>query len=162
MQIETLTQRSYLQRYRSILSVCLAIVLLLVVGCSSGQPAPPPVYSPEQVDLIQEYTSDLKDLRRRVDDLPALIAAKNWPDVENLIHGPLGELRFDMLNLARNLPPELESKARSLSKEVFQTLVEIDASARAQSQSKAVEGYNKLVNKYEEFIKLVPSAEAVS
>ncbi len=161
MQTELFTQRSYSQRYRSIFSFCLAIIMLLVVGCSSAQPAPP-VYSPDKADLIREYSSGLKELRTRVDELPALIADENWPDVENLIHGPLGELRFRMLNVARNLPAELESKARSLSKDVFQTLVEIDASAQVRNESKAVEGYNALIDKYEEFIELIPSAEAMS
>lgn len=162
MQTEPLTQRSYLQRYRSIFSFCLAIVMLFAVGCSSGQPAPPPVYSPEQVDLIQQYTSDLKVLRSRIDELPELVASQEWADVENLIHGPLGELRFTMLNLARNLPAELESEARSLSKEVFKTLVKIDASAQAQSKPKAIEGYDELVQTYEEFLEVIPSDEVTS
>lgn len=131
--------------------------MLFVVGCSSGQPAPPPVYSPEQVDLIEQYTSDLNGFRSRIDELPELVASQEWADVENLIHGPLGELRFTMLNLARNLPPELESEARSLSKDVFKTLVKIDASAEARSKPKAIEGYNELVQKYEEFLQLTPS-----
>lgn len=162
MQTENLTQPSHSTRYRVFFTCVVAALMMLLVGCSSANEAPPPVYSPEQINLIQEYTSDLKDLRARIDELPGLIEDEDWSDVKNLIHGPLGELRFKMLNIARNLSPNLESRARDISKDVFNNLVEIDASAQVQSSAKSFEGYNKLVKNYEKFLDIIPSEATAS
>ncbi len=142
-------------RYRSVMSFVLAIAAVFIVGCSSA-PAPKPVYSPEQINLIGQYQSDLERLRSRVDELPELIAYKDWTNVRNLIHGPLGDLRFKMLTIARNLSSSDQAKARDLSGEVFKYLVELDAAAEEQSTPKAVSSYNGLVDAYERFTTAIP------
>lgn len=146
-------------RYRSVISLILAIATVFIVGCSSA-PAPKPVYSPEQINLIGQYQADLDRLRSRIDELPELIAYKDWTDVRNLIHGPLGDLRFKMLTIARNLSSSDQVRARDLSSEVFRYLVELDAAAEEQSTPKAVSSYNNLVNAYERFITTIPKDAA--
>jgi len=145
------------KRYRAFLSLVLAIALTLVVGCSSAPP-PKPVYSPEQINLIGEYQSDLESLRGRIDELAELIDYSKWSDVESLIHGPLGDVRFKMQAIARNLSSSDQKTARSLAKEVFNGLVEVDAAATEQNKAKAFSGYDKLVAAYERFIDAIPQS----
>ncbi len=143
------------QRYRSVISLVLAIAAVFIVGCSPA-PEAKPVYSPEQIDLIGQYQSDLEQLRTRIDELPELIDFANWTDVRNLIHGPLGDLRFKMLTIARNLSESDEKKARDLSGRVFKYLVDIDQAAVNQNKVKAFSSYDNLVNAYEQFINTIP------
>lgn len=143
------------QRYRTLLSLVLAIAAVFIVGCSSTPPASP-LYTPEQINLIENYEADLDDLRSRVSELPDLIDNNDWTNVRNLIHGPLGELRFKMLTIARNLSSSDQAKARDLSSEVFKYLVAIDAAAVDQSRSRAISGYDQLVGAYERFINTIP------
>lgn len=143
------------QRYRTLLSFVLAIAAIFVVGCSSAPPAPP-LYTPEQINLIEKYETDLEGLRSRVSELSGLIDNNDWTNVRNLIHGPLGELRFKMLTIARNLSSSDQAKARDLSREVFKYLVAIDSAAVDQNRSRAVAGYDQLVDAYERFINTIP------
>lgn len=143
------------QRYRTLLSLVLAIAAVFIVGCSSTPPASP-LYTPEQINLIENYEADLDDLRSRVSELPDLIDNNDWTNVRNLIHGPLGELRFKMLTIARNLSSSDQAKARDLSSEVFKYLVAIDAAAVDQSRSRAISSYDQLVGAYERFINTIP------
>ena len=143
------------QRYRALLSLVFAIATVFIVGCSSAPPAPP-LYTPEQINLIENYEADLDDLRSRVSELPDLIDNNDWTNVRNLIHGPLGELRFKMLTIARNLSSSDQAKARELSSEVFKYLVAIDAAAVDQSRSRAISSYDQLVGAYERFVNTIP------
>lgn len=149
------------QRYRSVVSLVLAIAAVFIVGCSPA-PEAKPVYSPEQIDLIGQYQTDLERLRTRIDELPELIDFANWTDVQNLIHGPLGDLRFKMLTIARNLSESDEKKARNLSGDVFKYLVDIDQAAANQNKAKAFTGYDNLVAAYERFIDTIPQEPTYS
>ncbi|MEM7769751.1 MAG: photosystem II protein PsbQ [Cyanobacteria bacterium P01_E01_bin.6] len=144
------------QRYRTFLSLVLAIATVFIVGCSSGTPEKPPAYTQEQINLIEQYQADLEGLRNRVDELPALIDKKDWTNVRNLIHGPLGELRIKMLTITRRLSSSDQTIASNLSSDVFKSLVAIDEAAAEQSQLKAVSGYNRLIDAYKKFIDTIP------
>jgi len=144
------------ERYRSMLSLLLAVVSVFIVGCSGVAEEPTPAYTPDQIALIEQYQTDLQTLRDRVDEIPSLINKKDWTNIQNLIHGPLGELRFKMLTIARNLSSSDQTKASNLSKDVFKALVNIDAAAEEQNKEKALDGYDDLITTYEKFINTIP------
>jgi photosystem II protein PsbQ len=144
------------KRYRAFIAFVLVSLSALIVGCSSVAEEPKPVYTVDQIALINDYQADLQGLRTRVDEIPELVNKKDWTNVRNLIHGPLGELRFKMLTIARNLSSSDQSKARELSNDVFKYLVAIDAASEAQDKEKAIASYDQLVSAYEKFIDTIP------
>ncbi|MEB3212279.1 MAG: photosystem II protein PsbQ [Leptolyngbyaceae bacterium] len=144
------------ERYRSFISLALAIVAMFIVGCSSVSEEPTPAYTPDQIALIEQYQTDLEGLRTRMGEIPALIAQKDWTNVRNLVHGPLGDLRFKMLTIAKNLSSSDQTKARDLSGEVFKYLVAVDAAAQDQNQERAFAGYDQLIATYKQFIDTIP------
>lgn len=145
-------------RYRSILASILALVMVFVVSCASPQASVPPVYSPSQLELIQEYKAEILQLRDRMSELQNLIVNREWINVGTFIHGPLGELRREMSYLTRNLDPKQQKQARELSKEVFTHFEAIDAAAAEANYPVAVENYGEAVKDLDAFLNLVPNA----
>lgn len=157
MWIKALGNIINLKRIRAVLCASFAVLVFFITGCSSSAEVKPPVYSPDQMALIKQYTADLDALQPRLDEIPPLIASEDWTNIRNLIHGPLGELRFKMLNIARNLPPDLQGTAKDVANDVFEAIVDIDAAAEAQNSARVVSSYNALIKDYERFLDLMPS-----
>ncbi|MDJ0527323.1 MAG: photosystem II protein PsbQ, partial [Microcystis sp. M53600_WE12] len=97
-------------RLRSIISLVLVLVTTLLVSCSGPQATIPTVYSPQKIEQLQVYIQPIEGFRQKMSVLQDLIADKNWVDTRTYIHGPLGQLRQEMVGLSRNLLPKDQEK----------------------------------------------------
>ncbi|MBE9181020.1 photosystem II protein PsbQ [Oculatella sp. LEGE 06141] len=148
-------------RVRSILGLLLAVLTTFLVSCSSPTEVVEKItYTPNQLEQIHKYTEDLQTLREQMLTIPPLVQKGNWNDVKTFIHGPLGELRFKMLNLSRFLTPKAQEKARTISKEVFGHLVLIDEAAQTGDARKALQNYNGVLADFDAFLELIPPEAA--
>jgi len=93
-----------------------------------------------------------------MEDLKTLISDQNWVDVRTYIHGPLGQLRQDMLGLSRSLLPKDQPQALALSKEVFGHLERLDAAAKDRNLNLAGTQYREALEDFTAFLALVPQA----
>ncbi|MDX2230383.1 MAG: photosystem II protein PsbQ [Leptolyngbyaceae cyanobacterium bins.349] len=146
--------------YRSILAIILALVTALMLSVSSVEAAKvkkPLTYTSDQLEQLREYAGDLQKMRDRMPELGTLINQKDWIFARNFIHGPLGELRIEMMNVARTLLPEAQPGARKLAKDVFDDLVAIDTAAQIRNFSVATKKYNEVLKGFDEFLGLIPA-----
>jgi photosystem II protein PsbQ len=147
--------------YRSVLSVMLAAIAFFLISCSSPTAvAPGPTYSAAQLEQIQTYTAEVKELRERLLTIPPLVQQKRWTDVQSFIHGPLGELRFKMSKLARTLEPKVQATALESAKDVFGHLILIDEATLTQDSRKALLNYNRALEDFDTFLKYIPQDAA--
>ena len=147
--------------YRSIIAVFLALVTALMLNVGSVQAAKvkkPLTYTSEQLEQIGAYTADLQEMRDRLPELAELLNRKDWTFARNLIHGPLGELRFKMATVSRNLIPNVQPEAKRLSKEVFDDLVAIDTAAQIENFQVAIRKYSEVLKNFDAFLALVPES----
>lgn len=145
-------------RYRSLLSLILVIVATFLVSCSGPTVATvPQTYTATQIERIQRVVPEIVALRDRMgEELPTLIKRRNWIDVSNFIHGPVGELRLEMINISRNLLPKDQDRARDLTRDFFDHLVKIDQAAKNDEYQKAVLNYREALADFDNFLQLVP------
>lgn len=147
--------------YRSVLAMILALVTALMLNVHSVEAAKvkkPLTYTSDQLEQLGEYTADLQQMRDRLPELGSLINQKDWTFTRNFIHGPLGELRVKMLNVARTLLPDAQPGAKKLAKEVFDDLVAIDLAAQNQNFQAAIKKYAEALKDFDEFLSLIPEA----
>ncbi len=145
-------------KHRSILSIVLAFVAVLLISCGSPTVAKVPTYTSEQIATIQSYANEVSSMRDRMPELQALIEKKDWTFARNFIHGPLGELRVKMSAVTRDLLPNAQKPARQAAKEVFDDLVAIDRAAEKADSDLAVLKYNEAIKAFDAFFQLVPQA----
>ena len=143
-------------KHRSILSIVLAFVAVLLISCGSPTMAKVPTYTPEQIAEIQSYASEVSAMRDRMPELQALIAKKDWTFVRNFIHGPLGELRVKMSAVTRDLFPSAQKPSSQAAKDVFDNLVTIDRAAENGDSALAVLNYSEAIKAFDAFFQLVP------
>lgn len=144
-------------RYRSILSLILAIVATFLVSCGSPTTATvPQTYTTAQVEQIQEYVPGILALRDRMKEIPNMIQRRDWIGVSNFIHGPLGELRLKMTYVTRNLLSKDQEGAREATRDLFDDLVQIYQAAEQADAKKAMLNYQEALAKLDSFLKYVP------
>jgi photosystem II protein PsbQ len=142
-------------RYRSILKVLIALVAVLVVSCS-GPAAKAPTYSSQQIQQIQQYASRIESASDRLSELQTLVEGKKWNDVRSFIHGPLGELRLQMVNLSRELFPSAQKQSLAQSKEIFNHFVKIDEAAQSGNSDLANRNLSEVIEDIKAFLRSVP------
>jgi photosystem II protein PsbQ len=148
-----------MRNLRSILSVILVLVTTLLVSCGSPQVTQiPPTYSPEKIEQLQVFVEPIEAARDKMGVLQEYIAKRNWVDTRNVIHGPLGQLRQNMLGLSRSLLPKDEPKASALAKELFGHFERIDAAAKDRNATVAENQYREALKDFDAFLDLIPSA----
>lgn len=148
-------------RYRAVLSLVLVAIATFLFSCSSpSATVKGPTYSADQFAQIQQATETVENLRQRMLEIPPLVQQGRWVDVQTFIHGPLGELRFRMNNLARMLEPKVQKQALQTAKDVFGHLNLIDEATLTRDSRKALLNYNEALRDFEEFYKLLPSGNA--
>jgi photosystem II protein PsbQ len=91
-------------------------------------------------------------------ELQTLIQRRDWIDVSNFIHGPLGELRLEMINISRSLLPPDQDKARQLTRALFDNLVKVDQAAKDGQPQKVMQNYQEALANIDNFLKLVPTS----
>lgn len=144
-------------RYRSILSLILVIVATLIVSC--GGPTVATVaqtYTDAQLEQIQRYVPEITALRGRMNQIPALIQRRDWMDVSDFIHGPLGEMRMQMTYVTRHLLPKDQEAARQATRDLFDHLVKIEQAAQVDNSQGARLNYREALGDIDTFLQLVP------
>ena len=147
-------------RYRSFISLILVILATFLVSCSSPTTAAvPPTYSPAQIQQIQQYVPDIQSLRDRASrEIPALVQRKDWIDVGNFVHGPLGELRLTMNYMTRNLLPQDQAKAKQITRSFFNDLVGVDQAAQRGEANKILLNAREAIADIDSFLQLLPQS----
>ena len=146
---------------RSIVALVLALAttwMLIVSPVNAAKAKKPVTYTSAQLEQLSAYAVDLQQMRDRLPELGSLINKRDWTFARNLIHGPLGELRIKMQNVARTLLPDTQPTAKQLAKEVFDDLVAIDAAAQGQNFPLAIKKYAETLKGFDAFLDLIPPA----
>lgn len=147
-------------RSRSLLLSLLAVMMLFLASCGNAPQAQAPTYTPDLVQRLESYASDIQGMRDRMGELKELIQAQDWVYVDNFIHGPLGTLRQDMTLFNRNLLPQDQPQGRELAREVFRHLEAISLAAETSDYKTAVRNYQETVADLDAFLELLPDATA--
>jgi photosystem II protein PsbQ len=143
---------------RAVFSLILVLTAVFLVDLGQATAAPKaPTYSPEQLEQIQRYTIDVKELRDRMLEIPPMVQRRQWGNVQTFIHGPLGELRTKMSSLTRSLSPQTQKPAGEAAKDVFGHLLKIDEAAKVEDSRKALTNYNGALQDFDTFLGFVPS-----
>lgn len=146
---------------RPVLALILSLFAVVLVSCGGPTEVKAPTYTTDQIDKIEQYASVLFKNRDRLErELTTEIETGDWSDVVSLIHGPLGEIRQDMSNLARNLAPvpRLQADARQVAKDFFKDLVKIDEAAQKQNSSSALRAYDSAIGDLDRFLDITLDA----
>lgn len=148
-------------RLRPVLTLILSLFAVILVSCGGPTEVKPPTYTSAQIDKIEQYASVLFKNRDRMEqELTTEIQNEEWSDVISLIHGPLGEIRQDMSNLARNLTPvpKAQADARQVAKDFFKDLVRIDEAAQKQDSASTLRAYDAALGDLDQFLDLTLNA----
>jgi photosystem II protein PsbQ len=148
-------------RFRSILALVLVLITTFLVSCG-GSPATkiPLTYTPEKIEQLQVFVTPINEAREQMSTVADLIAKKNWVDTRTYIHGPLGQLRKNMLDLSRSLLPADQKKAADLAKNVFGHFERIDAAAKDKNAELAYTQFQEALKDFDSFLKLIPTADS--
>ncbi|BFM39164.1 photosystem II protein PsbQ [Synechocystis sp. LKSZ1] len=144
--------------FRSLFSLLLVIVATVLVACSGPQVQIPTTYSPEKIAQLEVYVTPIESAREKMETLKTLISDQNWVNIRTYIHGPLGQLRQDMLNLSRSLLPKDQDQATALAREVFGHLERLDVAAKDRSLTQAGVQYREALEDFDAFLNLIPKA----
>lgn len=145
---------------RSIMGVFLVAIATLLVSCSSGgQAVAPPTYSAEQLSQIAIYADRIQTSKDRLPELADYVSDENWANIDNFIHGPLGELRTRMKSLAFQLLPADKAEALDLADDVTDDLEAMSAAVSVFDIARTEKAYYKFVTDLNRFLELVPSEE---
>ena len=147
---------------RSIMGVFLVAIATLLVSCSSGgQAAAPPTYSTEQIAQIAVYAGRIQTSKDRLPELASYIREENWANIDNFIHGPLGELRERMNRLAFQLLPDDKVEALALSDKISADLEAMSAAVGAFDSNRTNAAYIKFAKDLSTLLDLIPTEESV-
>lgn len=151
-------KKLHMARYRSILSFILVIVATFLVSCGGPTTAKaPPTYTTAQIEQVQQYVPKMLSLRDRfAKEVPAQLNRRDWIDISNFVHGPMGELRLQLTYVTRNLLPQDQQKARQLTRDFFDNLVKVDQAARSNDAKKVALNYREALSDLDNFLRLIP------
>ncbi len=148
-----------IKRLRSLLPLILALTIAFLTACGGAPEAKaPPTYTPEKIAQLRQYSGPITAARQRMPELATLIADKEWIDVGNFIHGPLGQVRGSMGFISRNLLPKDQDTAKEAAKELFVHLEKIDTAAKADRIDIAERQYAEALKDFDAFLDLIPDA----
>jgi len=142
--------------YRSILAGILALLISFTAINSSWAATNASSYTPEQLERIQRYLPSVQTVRNQFPELQGLIQKQKWTDVRDLIHGPFGTLRQDLVFLIRNLSPSDKVAATETFKTLFVHLVGIDKAAEDADYRKALRQSAEAIVDFDAFLSLIP------
>ena len=143
------------------MGIFLIAIATLLVSCSSGsKAAAPPTYSTEQIAQIAVYAGRIQTSKDRLPELAGYIREDNWANIDNFIHGPLGELRERMNRLAFQLLPADKAEALALSEKISGDLEAMSAAVGAFDSNRTNEAYIKFAKDLSTFLDMVPTEES--
>ena len=149
---------SFMRRYRAVVGVLLAAIATFLVSCGGGPEAVAPTYTPEKIAQLQNYVGRLEASRERLPELLDYIEKDNWTNVDNFTHGPLGQLRAELLRLSAQLLPADQPKAKLLSEEILEHLENIDDASSDRDYGTAITQYRQFVDDFDALFSVVPEA----
>ncbi|MBX2864531.1 MAG: photosystem II protein PsbQ [Leptolyngbyaceae cyanobacterium MAG.088] len=145
---------------RSILGVFLVAIATLLVSCSSGPNASAPAtYSADQLSQIAIYAGRIEASKNRLPELGGYIRDENWVNIDNFIHGPLGEIRERMNRLAFQLLPADKAEALKLSDKISGDLEAMSTAVSAFDSNRTNQAYIRFAKDLVTFLNLVPTAD---
>lgn len=142
---------------RSMMAVFLAAIATLLVSCGGGQVSAPQTYSADQIAQIAVYAGRIQTSKDRLPELAGYIRDENWANIDNFIHGPLGELRERMNRLAFQLLPNDKADALALSEEISDDLEDMSAAVGAFDSNRTNRAYIRFAKDLSTFLNLVPT-----
>ncbi|MGD1899326.1 MAG: photosystem II protein PsbQ [Phormidesmis sp.] len=145
-----------MRRYKAVVGVLLAAIATFLVSCGGGPQAEAPTYTPEKIAQLTNYVSRLEASRNRFPELLNYIEKDNWVNVDNFTHGPLGQLRAELLRLSNQLLPVDQPKAKALSEEILGHLQNLDEASQDRNYGEAATQYRELVGDFEALLSIVP------
>lgn len=145
---------------RSIMGVFLVAIATLVVSCSGSQTGATPTYSTDQLAQIAIYSDRIQTSKVRLPELAGYIRDENWVNIDNFIHGPLGELRTQMNRLAFLLLADDKAEALKLSEKVANDLEVMSTAVDVYDGNRTNNAYIKFAKDLSTFLELVPAEES--
>ena len=145
-----------MRRYKAVVGVLLAAIATFLVSCGSGPAAVAPTYTPEKIAQLSSYVGRLEASRDRFPELLNYIEKDNWINVDNFTHGPLGQLRAELLRMSGQLLPADQPKAKALSEEILGHLQNIDEASQDRNYGNALSQYREFVGDFEALLSIVP------
>ncbi len=145
---------------RSMMSICLVAIATLLVSCSSGGKAAVPVtYTDAQLSQISIYAGRIQSSKDRLPELADYIRTKNWVNVDNFIHGPLGNLRESMNRLAFQLLPEDKAALLAAADKISVDLENMSSAVGTYDFNATNNAYAKFASDLSVLLNSVPTAE---
>lgn len=141
---------------RSLMGVFLVAIATLLISCGGGKVAAPPTYTADQLGQIAIYANRIQTSKARLPELAGYVRAENWANIDNFIHGPLGELRTQMNRLAFLLLPEDKAQTLDLSEEISEDLEAMSAAVRVFDSNRTNEAYIRFAKDLSTFLDIVP------
>ncbi|MEM6254986.1 MAG: photosystem II protein PsbQ [Cyanobacteria bacterium P01_D01_bin.156] len=145
---------------RSIVGVFLVAIATLLVSCGGDNVAAPPTYTADQLAQISVYAKRIQTSKDRLPELAGYIRDDNWANIDNFIHGPLGELRTRMNRLAFSLLPDDKADALKLSDEISEDLEAMSAAVGVFDSNRTNQAYIRFAKDLSLFLDSVPKAPA--
>ena len=143
---------------RSLMGVCLVAIATLLVSCGGGKTAVPPTYSATQLSQIATYAGRIQTSKDRLPELAGYIRDENWVNIDNFIHGPLGELRTGMNRLAFQLLPDDKTEALALADDVSKDLEIMSAAVDDFNPKRTNQAYVRFAKDLSTFLDSIPTA----
>ncbi|MEL6938218.1 MAG: photosystem II protein PsbQ [Cyanobacteria bacterium J06598_1] len=145
-----------MRRYKAVVGVLIAAIATFLVSCGGGPEAVAPTYTPEKISQLTSYVSRLEKARDRFPELLNYIEKDDWINVDNFTHGPLGQIRTELLRLSGQLLPVDQPKAKSLSEEILGHLQNLDEASQTRNYGTALTQYREFVGDFEALLSIVP------
>ena len=146
-----------MKQYRAVVGILLAAIATFLVSCSSGTEAVVPTYTPEKISLLQNYVGRIEQARDRLPELERYIQKDNWVNVDNFTHGPLGQLKPQIVRLTGQLLPEDQKKAKAIAEEISGHLQNLDAASQERNYKDAIFQFEEFKTDFDTLLDIVPA-----
>ena len=146
-----------MKQYRAVVGILLAAIATFLVSCSGGTEAVVPTYTPEKISQLQNYVGRIEQARDRLPELERYIQKDNWVNVDNFTHGPLGQLKPQIVRLTSQLLPEDQKKAKAIAEEISGHLQNLDAASQERNYKDAIFQFEEFKTDFDTLLGIVPA-----
>ena len=146
-----------MKQYRAVVGVLLAAIATFLVSCGSAPEAVVPTYTPEKLSQLENYVGRVEQARERLPELKRYIEKDNWVNVDNFTHGPLGQLKSQIVRLNGQLLPDDQKKAKVLAEEISGHLQNLDEASRTRNYSDAIFQFEEFQTDFDALLDIVPA-----
>ncbi|MEO0541780.1 MAG: photosystem II protein PsbQ [Cyanobacteria bacterium P01_A01_bin.105] len=139
------------------MTIVIVAIAALTVSCGGNVAEAPPTYTPEKIAQIQIYAGRLTQSQARLPELLGYIDKKNWANIDNFIHGPLGELRTQMIRLSGQLLEAEKKQVVALADDVAADLEGMSVAVEEFNQAEAYSTFDAFESDFAELINVIPT-----